>query len=95
MSTSENEQYGGGWQRCHRCGVKDRPDQVVHVEGAVDRDDKPLYRHVDARAEKCAEWKATLERATPVDLVKAESSTIARYKRRRAEKDLARAAVRK
>ncbi len=66
MSTVENEMYGGNWQQCAKCGVKDRPIQLVRT---TPPDAKVhLFRHIDARAEKCAEWKATLGRAQPADL---------------------------
>ena len=29
--TIENELYGGNWQACSNCGVKDRADQLVRV----------------------------------------------------------------
>ena len=58
--TIENEVYGAEWEKCSRCGVKDRPDQLVAEAGG--------HRHIDAKVETCAAWLATLTRATPADI---------------------------
>lgn len=63
MSTVENQQYGGDWHTCHHCGVKDRRDQLTFTASTQ------IYVHTEAKAAKCAEWKATLGRATPQDLL--------------------------
>ncbi len=61
--TLENEQYGSGWHKCFVCGVKDRADQLQQVG---DR-----WWHTDVKASTCAEWKATLAKAKPRDVVAA------------------------
>ena len=58
--TIENEVYGGGWQKCSRCGVKDREDQLVPE--SIAEETGFLWRHIASKATVCAEWKATLER---------------------------------
>lgn len=58
--TVEQQQYGGGWAFCRRCGVKDRVDQLEAKDGAV--------FHVEKRAAKCAEWALSMAKATPADV---------------------------
>ena len=62
--TIENELYGGGWQRCSNCGVKDRPDQLVGNATTG-------WLHIVAKTAVCAEWKALLARAKPADIQQA------------------------
>ncbi len=81
--TVENDMYGGGWQQCGRCHVKDRPDQLVKVEGG--------FRHIDSKANVCAQWATTLAKASPADLAKVASPApkdpvVADYHARKAEK---------
>lgn len=51
--TSEQEQYGGGWGVCVRCGVKDRADQLTETL----EHGRKVVVHKDERFSKCLEWK--------------------------------------
>lgn len=62
--TVENQMYGGNWGTCSRCGVKDRPDQLVKLASGE-------VVHRDEKAKVCAEWKATLAKARPADITAA------------------------
>lgn len=55
--TQENQIYGGNYTACTNYGVMRRP--------------KDLKAGACIETNRCAEWKATLERAKPVDLAAA------------------------
>lgn len=61
---TETTMYGGNYQRCGRCSLKRPPSALV----AFDAGAGPYL--VCKETEKCAEWEATLAKATPADLLK-------------------------
>lgn len=51
--TTEQTQYGGGWDTCSRCGVKDRADQLAKTTLGG----QETIVHKDEHHEKCMRWR--------------------------------------
>jgi len=54
--TTENREYGGGWEECARCGCRDRVGELQALVGGG-------FIHPAERSERCERWKKERESA--------------------------------